>query len=153
MKTTLLLLISTLFLLSCGQQGDGLAKKMSKKGGSWSVTKNTWQIVERSVTNQVVRDGENIGGTLLFQENGNLVYNYQIDTVLRSGNALWNVDDYDINVTYIDLAGTVAGALTVNYTIQHQGQHKVTFQATENYIDAAQNSISTTVSMELERRY
>jgi hypothetical protein len=153
MKTTLLLLIATLFLVSCGQQGDGLAKKMSKKGGSWSITQNTWQVVERSVTAQVVRDGVQTGGTLTFEDNGNLAYSYEIDGVSRSGNALWTVNDYDIAVTYIDLAGTVAGALTVDYTIQHHGQHKVTFQATENYTDSAQTSISTTVSMEMERRY
>lgn len=147
------ILFSLFLLASCYQSGDGLAKKLTMKGGTWSITKIVWQIVEQDITSQNIYSGEEVGGILSFEDSGNMTYDYKINGLARNGNALWSVNDKEVQITYIDLAGLPAGPSTIEYTVVHDGLHKIKLQGTEAYIDSAQRSITNTMSIELERRY
>ncbi len=147
-----LLLSMAVFFASCGWSGDGLAKKLSRKGGKWSIERLVWQIVEQDIPNQNIYDGEESGGTLTFTEDGNMRYDYNLNGVQRSGSAVWSINETDLQITYIDLANTVSGALTVDYTVQHEGANNIKLQCVETYTDSIARSITNSMSFELERR-
>jgi hypothetical protein len=152
MKHFFLPILLFALLSACGQSGDGLIKKLSRDSGTWTITEIVWQIVEQDIPNQNIYNGTETGGTFKFDNGGNLVYDYSINGIARSGNAVWSVNDTEVQISYIDLNGVPSGALTVTYTVVHNGRNDIKLQGIETYTDANQRTITNNMSITLERR-
>ncbi len=153
MKNALFALMAWALLLNVGCSTDSqLERKLTRKDGLWTIKHIEWQRVISSITQQDIRNGsENNAGTLRFSKDGNLEFNYRIDTFNRQGLAYWSEKDGDLTIVYQDLAGANRGSLSVPYSVQNDGINKLTLQGAEIWQDSIGQTVTFSTSLELER--
>jgi hypothetical protein len=132
-SATLLLLT---FIVSCSKDKK-LEINIQSKEGQWNIDNVTWTIVQQTNSGQVIANGTtNNPGTFTFDKDGSGSYSYQIDTIQRSGNFTWYVDDQKAILTSVNQTINFTGGATVTqklvaYTGTQTDKNKLTLQGSE----------------------
>ncbi len=149
-----------IWLLICGFAGllgctsdKHFEKYFSRNGGIWDIKMFKWQRVANTITTQDIRQGETTNaGYLKFEDSGNCSFSHSLDTLNRTGIAVWSAQDEQIQLVYDSVAGAAPATMIVSLRIDKNGANKATLQGTENWNDDIGGSYSNNLSYELERR-